>query len=132
MDTPSSTDSISMVDEITSKVVYFSNEFPHDDVPQLFRALYKRSKLRKFPVLAAFLADCTHQLQEEITRLPQPLRQHLPHFSSVLTIAECFKDLKHGPVGGALDSALLCIAELGMLIGSVSDYDVFHVRLILT
>ncbi|KAF2420217.1 putative polyketide synthase [Tothia fuscella] len=113
-----------MVDDVSSRVVCFSNEFPGDNIPQLFRSLYKRSKTRNFPLLASFLESCTLQLQEEIARLPQPLRKLLPHFSNVLTISECFQDLKHGPIGGALDSALLCIVELGMLIGHHEALDI--------
>jgi len=117
MDTPSSqlTD---MMNDFTTKLDFFSNEFPSDDLQDLFRRLQRQSKDKRFRFLATFLEECTTVVQEEALKLPQPLRDFLPSFPSVLTLADN-DAFRQGPIGGALESALLCILEIGMLIGYV-------------
>ena len=114
MDTPSSL-STDVMNDFTTKLVFFSNEFPNDDLQDLFRRLQRHSKDKRFRFLATFLEECTTVVKEEALKLPQYLQDHLPSFPSVLTL----EDYRQGSLGGAIESALLCVLEIGMLIGYV-------------
>ncbi len=117
MDTPSSL-SIDAVNDFTTKLVFFSNEFPSDDLQDLFRRLHRHSKDKRFRLLATFLEECTTVIKEETLKMPQPLQDLLPPFQTVLNLADQ-GEFRQGPLGGALESALLCVLEIGMLIGYV-------------
>lgn len=117
MDTPSSL-STDASNDFTTELVFFSNEFPNDDLQDLFRRLHRHSKDKRFRFLATFLEECTAVIKEEALKLPQPLQDLLPSFQTVLTLANHGK-FQQGPLGGALESALLCVLEIGMLIGHV-------------
>ncbi|MCJ1382994.1 hypothetical protein MMC17_006107 [Xylographa soralifera] len=103
-----------MADLIT-KVVFFNNEFPTDDLQDLFRRLQRYSKDKRFLCLATFLQECVTVLKEESQKLPQLHRDLLPHFSTISALAN-LEDYRHGPLGGALESTLLCVLEIGMFI----------------
>ncbi|KAI9372093.1 hypothetical protein BJX61DRAFT_553236 [Aspergillus egyptiacus] len=100
----------------STKLVYFGSEFPNDDLKGLFRCLLRHSKDRRFRQLAAFLEESTLVLKKEVRALPQSLKALVPHFHSLLPIVEV-EDFRQGPLGAAIESALLTILELGMLIG---------------
>lgn len=57
-------------------------------------------------------------IQEEARRLPQHLRDLLPPFQSCLSLVDN-GSFRKGPLGGALESAMLVVLELGMFIGYV-------------
>jgi monodictyphenone polyketide synthase len=97
------------------KLVYFSNEFLIDELPNIFRELHRRSKSRHHPILARFLQESTLAVRHEVQRLPTELRQLVPTFETILTFLE-FTELRKGPLCGSVDGLLLCIAELGTLI----------------
>lgn len=99
-----------------SKVVFFGNEFPSDDLKLLFRHLHRHSKDRRFRLLSAFIHEATLVLKDEISKLPQLLQDQVPHFESVLTLAE-HGDFRQGGLGAAMESALLVVLQLGTLIG---------------
>lgn len=99
-----------------SKLVFFGNEFPSDDLKDLFRRLVQHTKDRRFRHLAAFCEEATFVLKNEVSKLPQPLKDLVPHFDTVLTLAE-HGDFRHGALGAAMESALLTVLELGLLIG---------------
>ena len=99
-----------------AKLVYFGNEFPNDDLKELFRRLFRHSKDRRFRLLAAFLEESTSVLKDEVSKLPQPLKDLMPHFDTILNLAE-FGDFRQGALGAAVESALLTVLELGMFIG---------------
>lgn len=118
MDTPSgSSDAVSLTSDFSTKLVFFSHEFPCDDLQKLFRHLRRHSKERGFPLLAAFLAECTTVLKEETLKLPQSLRDILPPFQTVTDLAAGFGELRKGPLSAVWEGALLCVLEIGMLIG---------------
>lgn len=117
MNTPSSV-STEVMDNFTTKLVFFSNEFPRDDLEDLFRRLQRHSKDKRFRFLAEFLKECTGVINEESLKLPQPLQSLLPPVQTVLSLVEN-PQFRVGPLGGALESALLCILEIGMFIGYV-------------
>ena len=111
METPTS-QSTDGVNDFTTKLVYFSNEFPNDDLKELFRRLQRNSKDKRFRFLALFLDEVNAAVKEELLKLPQALQALLPPFQSVLSLA----DFRNGPLGGAIERALLCVLEIGMFI----------------
>ncbi|KAK0648453.1 beta-ketoacyl synthase domain-containing protein [Cercophora newfieldiana] len=102
--------------DFTSQLLYFSNEFPNDDLRDLFRRLHTHSKCTRFRLLATFLDACADVVHDEVAALPSHLRKLVPPFKSVLSLVDD-PDFRQGPVGGALESALLCVLEIGMFIG---------------
>lgn len=112
-----STPSSDGLGDFASRLLFFSNEFPNDDLRDLFRRLHVNSKCRRFRFLAIFLDACGDALHDEVAGLPLNLKKLVPHFKSVLSLADD-PNFRQGPVGGALESALLCVLEIGMFIGS--------------
>ena len=117
MDTPSS-QSTDKINDFTTKLIYFSNEFPNDDLADLFRRLQRYSKDKRFRLLATFLEVCTAVVKDEALKLPQPLQDLLPPFPTVLNLAHQ-AEFQRGPLGGAIESTLLCVLEIGMFIAYV-------------
>ncbi|KAH8589374.1 putative polyketide synthase [Bisporella sp. PMI_857] len=98
------------------KLVYFSNEFPHDDLENLLHELHNHAKDRRHPVLARFLEESTLALREEVRKLPAALRALIPPFETVVNFGG-FADLRKGQLCGSIDGILLCVVEIGTLIG---------------
>ena len=115
MDSPSS-GSGDLLPELMTKIIFFSNEYPSDDLRDLFRRLHRHAKDKRFPFLSAFLDESTATIKEEASKLPRPLQDLIPSFNSILTLAD-HGDFRHGPLGAAMESALLTVLEIGMLIG---------------
>ena len=111
MESPAS-DSTDGVQDFTTKLAFFSNECPNDDLKKLFRRLQRDSKDRRFRFLALFLDEATIILRKELLKLPQALRNIIPPFQTIVSLV----DFRHGPLGGAMESAMLCILEIGMFI----------------
>ncbi|KAH8698795.1 putative polyketide synthase [Talaromyces proteolyticus] len=114
--TPSRSDPEGDIDPVKLKLIYFSNEFPYDDLTTLFRELNQQSKDRSHPVLAHFLEEATLALRVEVKGLPADLKSLIPPFESILNFAD-FENLRKGPLCGSIDGILLCTVELGALIG---------------
>jgi hypothetical protein len=98
------------------KLLYFSNEFPHDDLQNLLHQLHGHSKDRRHPVLARFFVEATLAVREEIRLLPPTLRSMIPSFESILDLADDAA-LRKGPLCGSIEGILLCVVELATLIG---------------
>jgi Starter unit:ACP transacylase in aflatoxin biosynthesis len=113
--TPSRTDTDES-DSTNMRLIYFSNEFPRDDLHTLFRELHIHSKDRRHPILARFLEEATLAIHEEVRQLPSHLRKLIPPFESILNFAD-FADLRKGQLCGSIDGILLCAVELSILIG---------------
>ena len=108
-----------------SQAVFFSHDaLDHEEFPTAFRLLYRRSKDDSFPILRLFLSSCTIVLRAEVALLPQHLQRMIPHFAGIHSLADFYKDLRHTPVVGAVENALLCAYEVASLIG----YAFFPVR----
>jgi hypothetical protein len=101
-------------------VVYFNNQFPHDDLHGLLRGLHMQSKDRRHPILAQFLDEATLAIRDEVRQLPATLRILVPTFETILTLAD-FTSLRQGPLGESTDHVLLCVLQLGTLIGYVNS-----------
>lgn len=100
------------------RLLFFGNEFPSDDLKDIFRRLVRHSKDRRFRILASFIDEATRVIQDEISKLPLDLRKHVPHFDTVLTIPE-HGDFRQTGLGAAMESALLVVLQLSGLIGWV-------------
>ncbi|KAL4931573.1 type I polyketide synthase [Aspergillus undulatus] len=98
------------------KLLYFSNEFPKDDLQILFRRLYNHSKDRRYPILARFIDEATLAVRDEVRQLPTTVKSLVPAFETVLNLAD-YPELRKGPLGGSLDGVLLCVLEVATLIG---------------
>ena len=110
--------SVSSSESRKMKLLYFSNEFPHDDLQDLFRRLHIHSKDRKHAILARFIDDATLAVREEVRRLPAALKALIPPFETVLNLAD-HPSLRKGPLCGSIDGVLLCVVEIATLIGYV-------------
>ncbi|KAF2723085.1 putative polyketide synthase [Polychaeton citri CBS 116435] len=117
MFTPSTT-SDSSDDPQKMELVYFSNEFPKEDLQDLFRRLHNQSKDKHHPTLAKFISDATWALKDEVRRLPSNLRRLIPPFETVFSWAEN-NELREGQICGAVDGVLLVVVQLALYIGYV-------------
>ena len=98
------------------ELVYFSNEFPRDDLQDLFRRLHNPSKDKHHPSLAQFINETTWAVKDEVRRLPTELKQLIPPFENVLSWAEN-TELREGLICGAVDGVLLVVVQLATYIG---------------
>ncbi|KAI1734862.1 putative polyketide synthase [Xylaria scruposa] len=108
--------SSSTSDSSAMRVLYFSNEIPRNDIQNLFRKIQNHSKDRQHSTLARFIEQATLAIRNEVRHLPALQRDLVPYFDSILNISD-WADLRTGPLAGSIDGILLCIAELGALIG---------------
>lgn len=115
--TTSNLDGFNEVDSDTMKLIYFSNEFPHDDLHKLSRLLLQHSKDRRHPILAGFLDEATLAIKDEVRQLPATLRAQIPPFESILNFVD-FADLRRqGSLCESINGMLLCTVELGTFVG---------------
>jgi hypothetical protein len=77
MTTTPSTDGLG---DLASQLLFLSNEFPNDDLKDLFRRLHTNSKGRRFRSLAIFLDACSDAIYHEVAALPFHLKKLIPHF----------------------------------------------------
>ncbi|KAL4784960.1 hypothetical protein BJX76DRAFT_356566 [Aspergillus varians] len=98
------------------KLLYFSNEFPKDDLQGLFRRLHNHSKDRRHSILARFIDEATLAVRDEVRQLPTSLKALIPAFETVLNFAD-YPELRKGPLGGSAEGVLLCVLEIATLIG---------------
>ncbi|KAJ5401084.1 hypothetical protein N7465_011573 [Penicillium sp. CMV-2018d] len=94
------------------KAIYFSNEFPTDDLSILLRWLHNHSKQRGHVVLARFLNEATRALRNEVSQLRAGLAELVPSFESV-TILAGETELRKGQLSQSIDGVLLCVLQLG-------------------
>lgn len=113
MNTPSSNSSM---DGSKMKLVHFHNEFPNDDLRDLYRRLQVHSKDKKHLILAAFLDNATSAIKEEVQKLPRALKDLIPPFESVLNFAD-YASLRQGPLSGSVEGLLLCVLEIATFVG---------------
>lgn len=111
--TPATSDSLDEYSKM--QLLYFSNEFPHDDLASLTRHLHVLSKQRRHPVLARFLDEATESIREEVRQLPASLRSLVTPFSVILDFVD-HAELRKGPLGASVDGVLLVAVQLGTLI----------------
>ena len=98
------------------EIVYFSNEFPREDLHEVFRHLHNNSKDTEHPLLARFISESTFVVKDEIRKLPSELRRLFPPFETVLTWVED-NELREGTLCGAVDGVLLVVIQIAAYIG---------------
>ncbi|KAL8845448.1 MAG: hypothetical protein Q9176_000084 [Flavoplaca citrina] len=98
-------------------LILFSHEIPSGEVQKLIRRLHRYARLPGYPHLTRFLQNCALVLREEIQKLPRPLREAVPQFHDVMTLASHWDEIKTGSLGGAWEGAFLCLYEIAMLVG---------------
>ncbi|KAF2429264.1 putative polyketide synthase [Tothia fuscella] len=111
---PTSLDSDS--DSRKMELVYFSNEFPKEDLQGLFRLLHNHSKDRKHPILAQLITEATLAIKDEVRQLPTDIKQLIPPFETLWSWAE-ETELREGLICGSVDGVLLILAQLATYIG---------------
>jgi hypothetical protein len=109
------------------RLVYFSNEFPHDDLQHLFRRLHVHSKDKRHTILAQFIDKATSVIREEVQDLPAPLKNLFPPFQTVFNLADD-AELRRGPMCGSIDGVLLCAVQLATFIGYVNGRKILNMR----
>lgn len=105
-----------MSNQTSRNLFYLSNEFPPDELHDVFRRLRSRSKTQRHPVLRSFLSQATLVLREEISQLPGGLRSQLPPLGNAVDLLEA-RNLHSGPLAGALEGALLCLLHIASVVG---------------
>lgn len=98
------------------ELIFFSNDFPRDDLHDVFRRLHNHSKDKHFPVLAQFIHESTWAIKDEIRQLPTELKQLIPPFNTLLAWAENTQ-LREGLICSAVDGVLLVLVQLATYIG---------------
>lgn len=116
METPSSLSTETM-NRFSSRLVFFGNDFPSGNLPDFFRRLHRWSKDKKFQVLALFMEKCVAALNHEINQLAQQAPPQFTSVQNILGLVDGWEASRLTPIGGAVETALLCILQLGMLIG---------------
>ncbi|KAL4887524.1 hypothetical protein BJY04DRAFT_225501 [Aspergillus karnatakaensis] len=109
-------ESDSQAEDLKMKLLYFSNEFPKDDLQSIFRRLHNHSKDRRHAILARFLDDATLAVRDEVRLLPAAVKALVPAFETVLNLAD-YPELRNSPLGGSVDGVILCVLEIATLIG---------------
>lgn len=97
-------------------LVYFSNEFPSEDLSYLLGRLHIHSKHHSHPILGRFLDEASRALREEVGKLRAELSILVPEFETVTALAR-ESELRKGPLCTSIDGVLLCVLQLGMYIG---------------
>lgn len=115
--TTSNSESFNEIDSDSMKLIYFSNEFPHDDLHKLLRMLRQHSKDRQHSILARFFDEATFAIRDEVRQLPATLQAYIPPFESILDFVD-FTDLRRqGSLSESINGMLLCTVEIGTFIG---------------
>ncbi|KAH8701023.1 putative polyketide synthase [Talaromyces proteolyticus] len=103
------------------ELIYFSNEFPRDDLQDLFRRIHNQSKDKSHSILAQFIKEATLAIKDEIRHLPTELKQIIPPFDTLLSWAED-NELREGSMCGAVDGVLLIVVQLAAYIGHIESF----------
>ncbi|KAL2808476.1 hypothetical protein BJX63DRAFT_439379 [Aspergillus granulosus] len=98
------------------KLVYFSNEFPRDDLQGVFRRLHTHSKDSSHRILADFISKATWAIKDEVRQLQMELKDLIPPFETLFSWAEN-TELREGLICGAVDGVLLLVVQLATYIG---------------
>lgn len=82
-------------------LILFSHEIPSGEVQELIRRLHRYARIPGYPHLTRFLQNCALVLRGEVRKLPRPLREVVPQFHDVMTLASHWDELKSSSLGGA-------------------------------
>lgn len=105
---------------LSTKIVFFGNDFSDHNLPSLFGSFQKHSRDRDFPFLSQLLTESWHMLQHELSLLPHELRDTVPQFQDIQRLVTFYASNTLCPLAPAISGALLCISQIAGLIGYVS------------
>jgi hypothetical protein len=97
------------------EVIYFTNEFPKEDLQDVFRILHNQSKDNRHHLLAQFICEATKAVKSEISQLQSSLKQLIPPFETLFDWAEN-SELRDGLLCGAVDGVLLILTQISTYI----------------
>jgi monodictyphenone polyketide synthase len=97
------------------EVIYFSNDFPKENLQDVFRKLYINSKDHRHPLLAQFMSEATEAIKYEVSALPSGMKQLVPPFQTLDSWSEN-KELREGNLRGAVDGVLLVLVQISLYI----------------
>lgn len=97
------------------EVILFSNEFPKEELQDVFRRIHNQSKSKQHPLLAQFIYESTLAVREEVAHLPSNLKQLINPFETLSTWAED-SELRDGQLCGSIDGVLLILVQLSSYI----------------
>lgn len=103
------------------EVIYFTNEFPKEDLQDTFRILHNQSKDNCHRLLAQFICEATKAVKSEISQLQSSLKQLIPPFETLFDWAEN-PALRDGLLCGAVDGVLLILAQISTYIRSADHH----------
>ena len=98
------------------KIFFFGNEIPHIERGECFRRMFVHTRDQRFRLLAAFSDDATRVLKQELIALPRSMRDQVPHFESILHLAQ-YDDVHWGCLEVAINNVFLIIFQIGIFIG---------------
>lgn len=102
------------------EITYFHNEFPKENLQEIFRRLHIEGKSQGHRFLAEFVSEATQAVKEEIALVDADLQQLFPAFDSVFSWAED-KTLREGPLSGAVDGVLLIVAQVCIYLATIEQ-----------
>ncbi|KAK8117734.1 polyketide synthase [Apiospora kogelbergensis] len=115
---------------LSTKIVFFGNDFSDHNLPSLFGSFQKHSRDRDFPFLSQLLTESWHMLQHELSLLPHELRDTVPQFQDIQRLVTFYASNTLCPLAPAISGALLCISQIAGLIGhheaDSSPYTLHH------
>ncbi|KAI1267881.1 putative polyketide synthase [Xylariaceae sp. FL1019] len=124
--TTSQSGGFSEIEAAGMKLVYFSNEFPRDNLSTLLRLLRQHSKSRRHPILARFIDEATLAIRDEVKSLPRALKSVIPPFESILDFAD-FSELRlRGALCESINGTLLCTLQIAAYIGHHEEHTLEH------
>lgn len=101
--------------DLKSTVVFFSNDFPADDIGDLFRRLHRQSKDLRFSQLSSFLSLATQAVRDEVASLPKSWQTNMPPLDDFVSL--CNDTIfRKGPLGGAMEGVFLCVFQIATII----------------
>ncbi|KAL4861374.1 hypothetical protein BDV12DRAFT_208059 [Aspergillus spectabilis] len=102
------------------KIFFFSNKFPLQDIPCLFRSIRLQRQCPQHILLRRLIDETTSVIRDEIRLLDATTRAQIPPFQSILDLAEDF-DWQRSPLAGMFECVFLSLASLCVFLG---EYEV--------
>lgn len=93
------------------EITYFHNEFPKENLQEIFRRIHVQGRSQGNRFLAEFVAEATRAVKQEIAQVDAELQQLFAPFDTIFSWAED-ATLRQGPLNGAVDGVLLIVAQV--------------------
>ncbi|KAK4960935.1 Type I Iterative PKS [Elasticomyces elasticus] len=103
------------------EILYFGNEFPKEDLQDVFRLLHNHNRSVRHPLLDQLISNTTQAIKHEIKQLPSKLSDLIPPFATLFDWAEN-AELREGMLCGAVEGVLLVLLQLSLYISHVENH----------